>query len=175
VNTAIFSPSGVSNGIGFAVPVDTVRRVVNQLIRFGTVMHPTFGFHPGDDRIKASVEFQLGRKLDGVMVAEVIPDSPAAAAGLEASQLRSDGSIVLGDFITHINGDPISQVEDLLSAVEERRDGEMVDVTIWRNGDPRNAENIQMPLTTRDKLEQRRPSYRNSSTRPPPPRRDVWE
>jgi len=177
VNTAIFSPSGGSNGIGFAVPVDTVRRVVNQLIRFGNVMHPTFGFHAADDRIKASVEYQLGRQLDGVMVAEVFPGSPAAAAGIQASQLRSDGTIMLGDFVTHINGVTVKQVEDLMSAIEERQDGEMVDVSIWRQGDPRSAETVKIPLTTRDKLEQQSP-YRNVSMRPPPPPprgAEVWE
>jgi len=165
VNTAIYSRSGGSNGIGFAIPVDTVRRVVNQIIRFGKVVRPTLGIQAANDRIKRAVENQLGRTLDGVMVAEVFDGSPAAAAGLRASQMRSDGSIMLGDLITHVNGQPVRQVEDLLSAIEERQDGETVDVRIWRQGDPRRAENINIRLTTRDKLQQS--PYRNASTSQP--------
>lgn len=171
VNTAIYSRSGGSNGIGFAIPVDTVRRVVNQIIRYGKVVRPTLGIHAADDRIKRSVENQLGRTLDGVMVAEVFSNSPAAAAGLEASQMRSDGSILLGDLITHVNGQAVRQVEDLSAAIEERQDGETVEVRIWRKGDPRRAQSIQIRLTTRDKLQQN--GYRNASMRQPQQPRRV--
>merc|ERR1712157_400559 len=105
-------------GIGFAIPVDTVRRVVNQIIRYGRVMRPTLGVNVADDRIMRSIESQLRRKLNGVLVIEVLPNSPAATSGLEASQLRSDGSIILGDLITQVNGIPVRQVEDLLSLLK---------------------------------------------------------
>ena len=164
VNTAIFSRSGGSNGIGFAIPVDTVRRVVNQIIRYGKVVRPTLGINVVDDRIRRSVENQFGRTLDGVMVAEVFDGSPAANSGLVASQIRSDGSVVLGDLITHVNGQPVRQVEDLLSAIEERQDGETVELRIWRKSDPRQAENIKVRLTTRDKLQT---GVRNASFRQP--------
>lgn len=168
VNTAIYSRSGGSNGIGFAIPVDTVRRVVNQIIRHGKVVRPTLGIHAADDRIKRAVENQLGRTLDGVIVAEVFDGSPAAMSGLQASQMRSDGSIMLGDLITHVNGQAVRQVEDLLSAIEERQDGETVNVRIWRQGDPRRAENIDIRLTTRDKLQKN--GFRNASMNQQPRR-----
>jgi S1-C subfamily serine protease len=87
VNTAIYTPMGGNVGIGFAIPVDTVRRVVNQIIRYGRVVRPTLGIHVTDDRIVRSMEMQLGRRLDGVLVAEVFPNSPAQQAGLQASSL----------------------------------------------------------------------------------------
>ena len=155
VNTAIYSRSGGNIGIGFAIPVDTVRRVVNQIIRYGKVVRPTLGIHVADDRIKISIENQLGRTLDGVLVAEVLEGSPAAFS-LEPAQLRSDGSIVLGDLITDVNKQPVRQVEDLLSAIEERKDGETVELRVWRKCDPRRVETIKVRLTTRDKLQQAR-------------------
>merc|ERR1711862_501502 len=85
VNTAIFSPGASAGmagniGIGFAIPVDTVRRVVNQIIRYGHVLRPTVGINVADDRIVRSIEAQLGQKLEGVLVAEVVPGSQAEAA-----------------------------------------------------------------------------------------------
>jgi S1-C subfamily serine protease len=124
VNTAIFTPSGGSVGIGFAIPVDTVRRVVNQIIQYGKVVRPTLGISIVDDRIVKVLEQQLGRPLDGCLVASAVPNSPAIAAGIEASQLSGDGSIMLGDLVTEINGEQVRQAEDLISAVEEKSEGD---------------------------------------------------
>jgi len=153
VNTAIFSPGarngiGGNIGIGFAVPVDTVRRVVNQIIRYGRVVRPTMGVNVADDRIVRSIENQLQEKLNGVLIVEVLPNSPAQAAGLKASELRSDGSIVLGDLITHVNGNPVRQVEDLLSDIEERSDGETVVLKVLRGCDKSKVEIFRVRLTT---------------------------
>lgn len=152
VNTAIYSAGGGGGnvGIGFAIPSDTVRRVVAQSIKYGRVVRPTLGIHIADDRLVRSIEAQLGRPLNGVLVAEVNPNSPAQAAGLQASQLRGDGSIVLGDLITAVDGQPVQQVEDLLSALEERNDGDTVRLTVqrgWRAG--RNASPIETVLKAR--------------------------
>lgn len=168
MNTAIYSRSGGNIGIGFAIPVDTVRRVVNQIIRYGKVVRPTLGIHVADDRIKMSLESQLGRTLAGVLVVEVLEGSPAAFS-LEAAQLRADGSIVLGDLITNVNGQPVRQVEDLLSAIEERKDGETVELRVWRKCDPRRAETIKVRLTARDKLKQRSKDGSKSSAQSPKP------
>jgi S1-C subfamily serine protease len=154
VNTAILSPNGAGNvGIGFAIPVDTVRRVVNQIILYGKVVRPTLGISILDDRLVRSVENQLGRTLDGCLVAEVVPNSPAVAAGLEASQLSADGSIVLGDLVTEVNGEKVRQVEDLISAIEERQDGETVTLRVLRKCDPLKAQTVQVTLTSRDKMQ----------------------
>lgn len=152
VNTAIYSQSGGNVGIGFAIPSDTVRRVVNQLIRYGRVVRPTLGLHITDDRLVRSMEMQLRRSLQGVLVAEVMPNSPAAAAGLQASQLRGDGSIRLGDLITAVDGQPVRQVEDLLSAIEERQDGDVVRLTVRRGCSETQSEIVSVKLVSRDKL-----------------------
>jgi S1-C subfamily serine protease len=153
VNTAIFSPNGAGNvGIGFAIPVDTVRRVVNQIIRYGAVVRPSLGIALFPERVQRSIENQLGRYLGGVLVKELLPNSPAVVAGIESSQLRSDGSIVLGDVISGINGEKVQQSEDLLSAIEEKKAGDVVELTIMKRGNPSRVETVKVKLTTRDKL-----------------------
>lgn len=152
VNMAIFSTSGTSSGVGFSIPVDTVRRIVNQLIRYGKVVKPTIGVNVADDRVLRSIEMQLKRELAGVLVVEVVQGSPADHAGMKASTLRSDSSIVLGDLIVEINGEKIICVEDLLTAIEARAEGETVNVTLWRQCDKRLAETVRVKLTSSDKL-----------------------
>ena len=85
----------------------------------GKVVRPTLGISIVDDRIVRSIERQLKRPLDGVLVAEVLPNSPGVVAGLEASLFSQDGSVILGDLITEVNGEPIRQTEDLLAAIIE--------------------------------------------------------
>ena len=157
VNTAIYSPmtgsGGAGNvGIGFAIPVDTVRRVVNQIIRYGKVVRPTLGINVIDDRVVRSIEGQLGRSLDGILVAEVITGSPADRAGLKACSIRGDGSIVLGDLITEVDGQRVQQVEDLLSLIEEKKAGDIVQLTVLRGCDPKRSERLPTSLVNRDDL-----------------------
>mmetsp|Transcript_9986 Transcript_9986/g.14008 ORF Transcript_9986/g.14008 Transcript_9986/m.14008 type:complete len:464 (-) Transcript_9986:260-1651(-) len=157
VNTAIYAPGASAGmagniGIGFAIPVDTVRRVVNQIIRYGRVVKPTLGVTIADDRVARSIESQLGRKLDGVLVIDVLPRSPALEAGLQASSLPGDGSIILGDLITHIDGQPVRQAEDLLSAVEEKKSGDFVSVRVLRRSDPARPEVLRARLASRDSM-----------------------
>jgi S1-C subfamily serine protease len=167
VNTAILAPGGAGNvGIGFAIAVDTVRRVVNQLILYGKVVRPTLGISIVDDRLVRSIESQIGKPLDGCLVAEVAPNSPAVVAGLEASRLSPDGSVVLGDLVTGVNGERVHQGEDLISAIEEKADGETVMLTVLRKCDPKRAENIKVTLSNRDKLAStNRPSTRSRTPR----------
>lgn len=153
VNTAIFSPNGAGNvGIGFAIPVDTVRRVVNQIILYGKVVRPTLGISVVDDRIVRNIGQQLGRALEGCLVAEVMPNSPASMAGIQATSMNTDGSIVLGDLIAGVNGERVRQAEDLISAIEEKNDGETVSLSVLRKCDPLRSQTIEVTLTTRDKL-----------------------
>lgn len=152
VNMAIYSPSGASAGIGFSIPVDTVRRVVNQIIRYGRVVRPTLGINVADDKIVKSIEMQTRKELNGVLVVEVLPGSPAEKAGIKASALRSDGTIELGDLITAVNGEKVPTVEDLLSAIETRTEGEMVSVTIWRKCSKNAQETVRVSLTSSEKL-----------------------
>jgi S1-C subfamily serine protease len=152
VNMAIYSPSGASAGIGFSIPVDTVRRVVNQIIRHGRVVRPTMGVNVADDRVLRSIAMQLRREMNGVLVVEVLPGSPAETAGLRATELRSDGTLELGDMIAEVDGEAVAGVEDLLSAIEARADGDTVAVQIWRKCDRHLAETVRVKLVASDKL-----------------------
>lgn len=154
VNTAILGNGGRGNiGIGFAIPVDTVRRVVNELIRSGgRMIRPTLGIHVVDDRVARSIEQQLRRPLQGVLVADVIAGSPAERAGLRPLQLRSDGSAILGDLIIRVNDQVVRQVEDLLSAIEEKNQGDVVRLAVQRGCDPQRTESVTVRLVSREAL-----------------------
>lgn len=166
VNTAIYTPGGGNVGIGFAIPVDTVRRVVNQIIRYGRVVRPTLGIHVTEDRTLRSIEEQLGRALQGVLVAEVLPNSPAERAGLHSSSLRGDGTLQLGDLITHVDDQPVRQVEDLLSAIEEKKEGQECNLTVQRSCVPNQIERLKVRLISREsmqKQQQEKPPIRHSN------------
>ena len=160
VNTAIFSPSAASGGvagnvgIGFAIPVDTVRRVVNQIIKYGKVIRPTLGISVVDDRLKRSMEQQLGLELKGCLVAQVVPNSPAVVAGIEATRMVGS-RLELGDLITEIDGQSVENAEDLISAVEEKHDGDVVTLRVQRNLSSSSSSSSykRVKLTTRDELE----------------------
>lgn len=154
VNTMIYAPSGGNVGIGFAIPVDTVRRVVNQIIQYGKVVRPSIGINLVDDRIVKYIETQLDRKLNGCLVAQVIPNTPASVAGLKATSQNSVGSLVLGDLIVAVNGEPVSQTEDLIAAIEEKRERDIIELTVLDKCDPRRRKVVKVTLTTRDKLQQ---------------------
>jgi S1-C subfamily serine protease len=100
VNTTIFSPTnGAGNVcIGFAIPVDTVRRVL-----YGKVVRLTLEISIVEDCLVRSIEGQLGQPLDGCLVDEVVPNGPTVVAGLEASTMGADGSTILGDLVTVVN------------------------------------------------------------------------
>jgi len=138
VNTAILSSSGASAGIGFAIPVDTVRRIVTQLIRYGRVVRPSLGVQVADDSLMANIERSIGTKLQGVMVTETTPGSPASSpvkgSPIQGLARRGDGSMALGDVITQVNGLAVSKVEDLLCAIEESSIGATVNLTVKRRG-----------------------------------------
>ncbi len=127
VNTAIYSPSGASSGIGFAVPVDAVNRVVPQLIRHGRIIRPGLGVTLAPPRLTR----ELG--LEGVLILNVLPGSNADKAGLRGSrQVR--GGLVLGDIIVAVNGHAVRSYEALRDQLENHRVGEQVILTLLRDG-----------------------------------------
>jgi S1-C subfamily serine protease len=128
VNTAIYSPSGFSAGIGFAVPVDTVNRVVPQLVRHGRVIRPGLGVRVADD----ATSRRLG--LKGILIIQVDKGSAAEAAGLRGTQRDASGRLQLGDIIVGIGSDPIASSDDLLNALDKYEVGKAVSVTILRDG-----------------------------------------
>ena len=127
VNTAIYSPSGASAGIGFAVPVDIVNRVVPEIIRFGKVMRPGLGVTIADERIAR----RLG--IEGVLLINVQRDSAAEKAGLKGTR-RLGGEIILGDIIESINSNRISSYDDLRNEFDRYRVGDQVTLGIVRDG-----------------------------------------
>jgi len=146
VNAAIVSTSGSSAGIGFAIPVDTVRRVIPVLIERGRYPHPWVGF------IGYSITPGLARRLalpveSGILIARVYEGGPAEAAGLRGAnrQVRVGDSILLagGDIVTAIDGQPITSQEDLNAYLSEFGEiGKQVTLTIIREG-----QTLQAPMT----------------------------
>ncbi len=129
INTAIYSPSGASAGIGFAVPVDTVARVVPQLIAQGKYIRPVLGIQI-DDGLNERLIRSLGTK--GVYILKVSPGSAAETAGLKGAQLTRDGRVIPGDIITAINGKPTDNIGRYLSRIDDFKVGETVTVAIKR-------------------------------------------
>ena len=131
INTAIYSPSGASAGIGFAVPVDTVNRVVPQLIRHGQYLRPTLGIEV-DDSLNERLKKQL--EVTGVVVLRVAPGSAADQAGMQAATISRDGAIVPRDIILAIDGTPVESVGKLLARLDQYQVGDTVRVTVLREG-----------------------------------------
>jgi S1-C subfamily serine protease len=131
VNTAIFSPSGAYAGVGFAVPVDTVNRVVPQLISRGRYVRPVLGVSV-DAGLNELVQRQLGRK--GVAVAAVERGSAAAEAGLRAAQVDRRGEVVAGDFILAVDGRAVHEPAELIARLDEKKVGDLVRLTVLREG-----------------------------------------
>jgi len=127
VNSSILSPSGAYAGIGFAIPVDEVNRIVTELIRHGTIVRPSLGVALAPD--------QLTRRLgiDGVLVMRVEPGGPASAAGLRPTQRNIAGDIRLGDAIVAIDDQPIESTEDYFATLEGHQPGDQVTLTVVRD------------------------------------------
>ena len=129
VNTQIASPSGASAGIGFAIPVDEVNRVVPRLIRDGRITRPALGIAPASDIVQRAL-----RVPEGVALVQVTPGGPAARAGLKAFARNRDGSIAAGDVITAINDEAVKSLDDMLTLLEKHQPGDNVTLTLWRQG-----------------------------------------
>lgn len=123
ITTAIKSPSGGSVGIGFAVPVDTVQRVVPQLISTGTVKRSGLGIRTLDDRITSR------QQLRGVVIDQVFPNSAAEKAGLRGIDREKQ---VLGDIILKIDGHEVRTQNDLYRSLDLHDVGETVRITVLR-------------------------------------------
>jgi S1-C subfamily serine protease len=131
VNTAIYSPSGASAGIGFAIPVDEVNRIVPRLIRDGRMVRPALGVTAAPPEINRALGLPKG-----VALVRVQRGGPAAQAGLKPFE-RGDGGIVQGDVITAINDEPVETLDDMLTALERLQPGDKATLTVWRAGKTR--------------------------------------
>jgi S1-C subfamily serine protease len=134
LNAAIFSPSGTFAGVGFAIPVDEVNRLVPQLIRHGKVIRPGLGVQVAPD--------QLARDLgvNGVLILGIQPDSPAAKAGLRATRRGATGLIEVGDAIVAVDDHPVRSVKDLFAGLAQHGVGEKVGLTVLRDGKQQRLE-----------------------------------
>ena len=130
MNTAIFSPSGSSAGIGFAVPVDTIMRVVPQLIEKGRVAQRTIGVRVSDN---PGLRITQSMGVEGVIVLGVEPGSPAAQAGVRPTS-RGPQGIVLGDVIQAVNGRKVRNADELRRELQKHDPGQTVKLTLWREG-----------------------------------------
>jgi S1-C subfamily serine protease len=130
VNTAIFSPSGVSAGIGFAIPVDTVNRLVPELIRSGKIIRPGLGVQL--DERNEQITQKLGVK--GVLVVDVVRGGAAAKAGIQPTRRDAEGRLRLGDIITAVDGQKVESPNDLYLALEKYKVGDAVNLTLLRDG-----------------------------------------
>lgn len=136
VNTAIYSPSGASAGIGFAVPVDTVSRIVPELIAHGRVIRPILGIDL-DERLSAYVTRRLG--VEGALIRGVARGGGAAEAGLEGTSVDRRGTVVPGDVVQQIDDKPVKSTSDLLGRLGSYRPGDTVTLTVWREGKTRKV------------------------------------
>ena len=137
VNTAIYSPSGASAGIGFAIPVNTVKDVIPQLISYGKVLHPIIGVELASDRWIQ----RFG--IEGVPIVHVYPGLPAAEAGMEGARQVGRREIKLGDVITHINDKEIRSTDDYLTVLENFEPGDTVTVKT-RRGDEKLSFKVKL-------------------------------
>jgi S1-C subfamily serine protease len=136
VNTAIYSQSGSSAGIGFAVPVDTVNRIVPQLIERGQVVRPRMAVSFGNQQVNQYVTQRLG--VNGLLIMRVQPGSTADHAGLRGTVQDANGRIVPGDVILKIDGRPITNPQEFYTALGRHNVGEDVTVSIFREGETRD-------------------------------------
>ncbi len=141
VNTAIYSPSGGSAGIGFAIPEHDVAWVVPDLIRYGRVQRPTLGIS-----VASGVAQRLG--IDGAVISRVTPGSGAARAGLQGLRRASFGRVELGDILLSVEGQPVTSEDALLVAVEGKKAGDTVRVEVLR-GDRRVTVPVQLGAPSR--------------------------
>lgn len=127
MNTLIYSSSGASNGVGFAVPVNDIKRIANQIINQGRVVQPGLGIQLLDSGISQR------NSLHGVVIGKVVPGSPAAKAGLRGTRRNVRGMMHLGDIIIALNGKPVKDYDDLYNLMDDMKVGQTVTVTILRD------------------------------------------
>jgi 2-alkenal reductase len=130
VTTAILSPSGTNAGIGFAIPIDIVNRVVPELIKSGRVPTPGIGIVSANE----ATTTRLG--AEGVVIVRVVPNSPAERAGLQGVDLRAG---TLGDVIVEAAGKPVQRLADLTDQLEKTKIGSTIDLVVTRDGRHRNV------------------------------------
>ncbi len=142
MNTVIYSPSGASSGLGFAVPVDTIRKIVPQLIESGKVTRPDLG---GVSFVRDEVARRAG--IEGAVVLEVAPSSRAHDQGLRGVYRDNYGRLLIRDVITGIDGSKVKSYDDLFSALDAHKIGDTVSLEVLRESKTRT---VRMQLVGTD-------------------------
>lgn len=140
MNTAIFSPSGTNSGVGFAVPVDTINRVLPDLLSIGRYRHPWLGVRYAyaiSERLQDLLELPVA---EGVLLVQVWSNSPLAAANVRGAQqemiVGNRRLLIGGDILTEINDTKITSLNQLAHLLEtEYRVGDEITATVWRGGE----------------------------------------
>jgi S1-C subfamily serine protease len=132
INSQIESPSGASAGVGFAIPVNISKRIVPLLIRDGEIRRPKLGISPRDvESLQNQVRMPVS---SGVLIVSVVAGGPAANAGLRGVVQTEDGDLELGDIIVAIDGEKISNNDDLFKTLDKHKLGDTVSLEINRQG-----------------------------------------
>lgn len=134
INTAIYSPSGAYAGIGFAVPVDTVSRLVPEILQFGKVTKPGLGVQVASTNLAARLD------LEGALVLTVQPGSPAQKLGLRPTTRDGMGRLILGDILVRLGDVRLKTADDLFRALDKFKVGEKVQLEYLRDGQVKNVE-----------------------------------
>ena len=130
LNTVIYSQSGSSAGVGFAVPADEIERIVTQIIKSGKVVLAGIGIQ----RVEPNIAERLGVK-QGILIAYVMPNTPAAKAGLRGTHREHNwGRMILGDVIIALNGHPVENYDQMYNLLTKINIGESITVSLLRDG-----------------------------------------
>ena len=156
INAQIYSRTGASSGVGFAIPVNIAKRVIPQLIQFGEVRRPKLGAS------LRSVE-QLSRQLQlpvtsGLLVQSALPGGAAANSGIRGLSQDADGDVVLGDIIIAVDGAKMKDVDDLYRYLDKKQIGDTIQADVFRNG---RTTTVPIKLTSLPQQSQERPMRRN--------------
>ena len=130
MTSAIISQTGNFAGVGFAVPIDTLNRIVPQMIKTGRAPRPGIGIAALPEEISARLNVQ------GVIIAQVIPGSPAAKAGLQGANLETGR---IGDIIVAANGHRVRSISELVTELSDAGIGKKVELTVLRDGKERKV------------------------------------
>lgn len=144
MNTVIFSTSGSSAGLGFAVPVDTIKSIVPQLIQHGKVIRPGLGIGIVPDSMKS----RLTGKTKGLIVSYIDDKGSAAKAGLKGMTQDQFGRVYLGDIITHVDGKEVNSLDDIYQILETKKIGDEVTVKYVREGKSNSAKVTLQPVNS---------------------------
>lgn len=142
INSAIFSPSGTTAGIGFAIPINTAKRVAQELITKGRVVHATLGVsgRPIWPGLAQALNLSVVR---GIMIENVTPGGPAARAGIRAGNrvvlAGLQQLLIGGDILVAIDGKPVAGQADLSLLMNRAQPGDIVTLTVVRNGKKMNV------------------------------------